>query len=187
MKTSLYRHFNKNGDLLYVGVSLSALNRLGQHKEHSHWFESISRVTIEHYKTREEALTAEKNAIKNENPKHNIRNNKEDKNPTRYEMAEKSINELISRVVNYNILYTDHQIAQILFIKINSVRSLIESGQLGGIKTYESLRNVTGKEPFLVRRYAISGWQLIDFIESCQKTGQFPFAKSRTEPLDKRK
>jgi hypothetical protein len=43
----LYRHFDKDGTLLYVGISLSAINRLGQHKDNAHWFSSIKRVEIE--------------------------------------------------------------------------------------------------------------------------------------------
>ena len=72
MRTSLYRHFNKAGDLLYVGVSLSALHRLGQHSDHSEWFRSIAKVTIEHFETRSEALNAEREAIGKERPLHNI-------------------------------------------------------------------------------------------------------------------
>ena len=33
--THPYRHYDKNGNLLYVGVSLSSLQRLGQHKSNS--------------------------------------------------------------------------------------------------------------------------------------------------------
>ena len=40
---ALYRHFAADGSLLYVGISLSALNRLGQHKQNAEWFDKISR------------------------------------------------------------------------------------------------------------------------------------------------
>ena len=70
MKTNLYRHFDENGALLYVGISLSAVQRLIQH-EKSDWFDEISNVTIESFATRELALLAEKEAIKKELPIHN--------------------------------------------------------------------------------------------------------------------
>lgn len=70
-KTDLYRHFDENGTLLYVGVSLSAIYRLSQHKKGSHWHSKISRQEIEHFATREEALDAETRAIQNENPLYN--------------------------------------------------------------------------------------------------------------------
>ena len=43
----LYRHYDANGELLYVGISLNALNRLAQHREVSAWFPDIAKVTIE--------------------------------------------------------------------------------------------------------------------------------------------
>lgn len=70
--TYLYRHFDKDGALLYVGISLSAVQRLGQHKDHSHWFQQIARVEIEEHPTRAAALLAESKAIRDENPKFNI-------------------------------------------------------------------------------------------------------------------
>lgn len=70
-KTALYRHFDRDGTLLYVGVSMAALHRLAQHRDRSGWFESISNVTIEYFGTRQEAIEAECSAIKNETPKFN--------------------------------------------------------------------------------------------------------------------
>lgn len=70
--TALYRHWNADGELLYVGISLSALGRLQQHNNASHWANQIARVTIETFDTRDEAAEAERLAIANENPKHNI-------------------------------------------------------------------------------------------------------------------
>ena len=70
MKTNLYRHFDENGALLYVGISLSAVQRLKQH-EKSGWFEDIATVTIESFDTRELALIAESKAIRQERPIHN--------------------------------------------------------------------------------------------------------------------
>ena len=71
IKQHLYRHFDERGKLLYVGVSLSAIQRLAQHKHHSHWFNSIEKITIEQFPSREEALDAEKIAIQKEGPLHN--------------------------------------------------------------------------------------------------------------------
>jgi excisionase family DNA binding protein len=67
----LYRHFNKYSQLLYVGVSLSAISRLRQHKDKSHWFGKITRVEVEVFATRGEALIAERKAIETERPRHN--------------------------------------------------------------------------------------------------------------------
>lgn len=69
--TQLYRHFDDQGTLLYVGISFSAIIRLYQHKS-SHWFNSIANVTIENFPTREAAIDAEIMAIQTEEPRFNI-------------------------------------------------------------------------------------------------------------------
>lgn len=71
-KTALYRHFDGNQVLLYVGISLSAVARLGQHMGSAHWALKIARVEVEWFPTRELALAAEKHAIQTEMPLHNI-------------------------------------------------------------------------------------------------------------------
>jgi hypothetical protein len=71
VRTDLYRHFDKDGNLLYVGISLSAMGRLVSHKREANWFDDIASVTIEKFKTRSAAEKAERKAIQNENPKHN--------------------------------------------------------------------------------------------------------------------
>lgn len=72
----LYRHFDSSGTLLYVGVSLSALNRLAAHESGSHWYWRISRVEVTNCKTRQESLDAEVDAIVKEKPLFNIVHNK---------------------------------------------------------------------------------------------------------------
>lgn len=68
----LYRHFDAENRLLYVGISLSTLQRLGQHKSNSEWFRLISVVKIEEFPDIEKAKKAERDAIKKEKPLYNI-------------------------------------------------------------------------------------------------------------------
>lgn len=70
--TQLYRHFDGQGRLLYVGISLDALTRLGEHRANSAWFDRITRVEIQRHPTREGALEAEQIAIWKEKPECNI-------------------------------------------------------------------------------------------------------------------
>ena len=70
--TDLYRHYDKDDNLLYVGISLSTLQRLGQHKRNARWFDSITRIGIEKCSDRDEALRKEAYAIKTERPVYNI-------------------------------------------------------------------------------------------------------------------
>jgi hypothetical protein len=69
--TQLYRHFDAEGRLLYVGISLSAIHRLAQHKKTAEWHKNIAKVTVETFETREAALLAETIAIQKENPIYN--------------------------------------------------------------------------------------------------------------------
>jgi len=71
-QTALYRHYDAEGKLLYVGVSLSPAARTYQHSKSAHWFRDISRIDVEWHDDREKALDAERIAIKGERPEHNI-------------------------------------------------------------------------------------------------------------------
>jgi excinuclease UvrABC nuclease subunit len=72
MRTALYRHFDQAGRLLYVGISFHSIQRTMQHKHGALWFEQIRKITFEWFPTREEAESAERQAIRQESPKHNI-------------------------------------------------------------------------------------------------------------------
>ena len=74
--TDLYRCFDKDGNLLYVGISFSAMVRSEQHKESADWFSSLRTMTVEKHESRKLALQAEYDAIAMENPKHNKQHNK---------------------------------------------------------------------------------------------------------------
>ena len=73
MTCDLYRHFDAEGRLLYVGISASAVQRLAAHKIKAPWASQISKVTVDHFATRPDALFAEQVAIRLEAPLHNIK------------------------------------------------------------------------------------------------------------------
>ena len=70
-KTTLYRYFDSEGQLLYVGITGDNTKRQSQHRRNSFWFGLIGSATFEHYDSKDEALNAETIAIENESPKHN--------------------------------------------------------------------------------------------------------------------
>jgi hypothetical protein len=71
----LYRHFDKEGALLYVGVSLEVLRRQIAHRTLSGWFGEIA--SLEPFATLAAALDAEMRAIKTETPRgHNVKRNR---------------------------------------------------------------------------------------------------------------
>lgn len=82
----LYRHFDLAGQLLYVGISLSTVQRLIQHKDRSRWFAEIARVEIERFNTRKAALQAEKAAIRRERPVYNVAGAVTSNDPERWDL-----------------------------------------------------------------------------------------------------
>jgi predicted GIY-YIG superfamily endonuclease len=73
--TDLYRYYDADGQLLYVGISLSAVARASQHRAEKGWWQDVARMTVEHLPTRQAAEDAERSAIRAEKPVHNVIHN----------------------------------------------------------------------------------------------------------------
>jgi predicted GIY-YIG superfamily endonuclease len=69
---ALYRLYDANGGLLYVGVTDNLKVRLATHAKAKPWWPSVVRKTVAWHVTRTSALTAEAAAIRAEVPLHNI-------------------------------------------------------------------------------------------------------------------
>ena len=155
----LYRHYDYEDVLLYVGVSISTAARLAQHRDHSRWFENVHRVTITRYDTRESALIAEKLAIQAERPVWNVHHNstlKQASQLTAPSPSTRSTEMLTGRLVRFKALYTVPDAASELGLTSETVRGCIANGRLGHV-------SIVGPSGF-VRTY-ITGFQLITFLE----------------------
>jgi len=71
MRHALYRHFDAEGGLLYVGTTLSPLHRQRRHLATSDWRDEIAAITIERFPSQSTARDAEALAIVRESPKYN--------------------------------------------------------------------------------------------------------------------
>lgn len=71
LPAELYRYFDKNGKLLYVGISLSTISRAAQHRMSAVWWGQAVRIEIERFDSRDSAAEAEAEAIKTESPIYN--------------------------------------------------------------------------------------------------------------------
>lgn len=78
-KTALYRFFDKHGNLLYVGISISLPTRLVQHGQSSPFFTESVNMTVEWFDSREDAIQHKKEVIQSEKPKYNVNHNHIDK------------------------------------------------------------------------------------------------------------
>lgn len=71
-RTAVYRLYNTNGELLYVGISSRPEARWMQHLATKDWWRDVSRFSIEWHESRKLAADAELTAIADERPLHNI-------------------------------------------------------------------------------------------------------------------
>lgn len=68
----LYRHYDRQGKLLYVGMTCDPSRRLEQYQR-ARWFSSLRAVSLEKCQSKEDALEREAKAIRLEHPRYNIR------------------------------------------------------------------------------------------------------------------
>lgn len=69
--TALYRHYDKDDNLLYIGISHSLMQRVCSHTQHSNWILKSAKMSIEWFDNRYIARHAERLAIKAEKPMFN--------------------------------------------------------------------------------------------------------------------
>ena len=67
----VYRIYDVEGFLLYVGMALRPENRIVRHRA-KRWGHAIHRYTVEEFPNREAAKAAERSAIHHEYPLHNL-------------------------------------------------------------------------------------------------------------------
>lgn len=71
-RTALYRWYDHEARLLYVGISNQPVRRAREHHGHQPWWTEVRSATVEWFDTRGQALEAEERAIKRELPEWNI-------------------------------------------------------------------------------------------------------------------
>lgn len=69
---TLYRMFDRDGRLLYVGITLDVAQRFKEHKVVKSWWSEIASITLEHHETRHDVEAAEAAAIAAEQPLFNV-------------------------------------------------------------------------------------------------------------------
>ncbi len=72
MNTALYRMFDQNGRLLYVGITIDIVSRFRDHRSLKPWWPDIQTIQLEHFPDRDAARAAELKAITTEFPRYNV-------------------------------------------------------------------------------------------------------------------
>jgi excisionase family DNA binding protein len=167
VKTALYRHFDAKNNLLYVGISLSAVARLSQHSTLSAWFDDIARVDVVWFDTREKALEEERRAVAQEKPIYNKRLQTVIKDlPQQRDEPRKAITH---KIVVLNPVYKINEAAQVLNISESTLRQKIEQNEIGAMLLGEVVKKNSNGNETTAKRYQISGWQLLDYIEYLER------------------
>jgi predicted GIY-YIG superfamily endonuclease len=78
---TLYRFFDAQGQLLYVGLTENVASRWRQHNTFKPRWADVATATLEHFATREKAAAAEVRAIEQERPLWNIKTHREASRP----------------------------------------------------------------------------------------------------------
>jgi predicted GIY-YIG superfamily endonuclease len=68
---ALYRFFDTEGELLYVGITVNPGTRWAEHKNKP-WWSGVASATLEQFPSRDAAEEAEITAIRAENPRYNV-------------------------------------------------------------------------------------------------------------------
>lgn len=76
MKTALYRHFDADGRLLYVGLTSSLDRRGREHRASADWWHQVKTTRAEMCLSKEHARDLERVAIRHEKPLYNKSNSK---------------------------------------------------------------------------------------------------------------
>jgi predicted GIY-YIG superfamily endonuclease len=173
-ETVLYRHFDKDSALLYVGVSMSGMRRLSEHRDHSPWFRDIARVEMEYFSTRAEALEAERKAIIAEKPRHNIHHKQKvwiksapQKIAAIVNRYEESAHVLVGKIVDVKPIYTFKEMSDALHLNRGMLEQYVLEGQLNPIEL-PPLRELSSRGTPCKTRRLFTGWQLLDFMQHLQ-------------------
>lgn len=71
----VYKHYDSDGNLIYVGVTGNALTRIRTHIRDSRWFDLVNEIKIEKFDNADAAIAREKQLIEENKPVFNSANN----------------------------------------------------------------------------------------------------------------
>lgn len=77
--TSVYRYYDANGILIYVGITKRGTSRNFEHSSHAAWWQYVASQEVEHYETRAEAHSREVALIQRHRPPFNVQHNVDSK------------------------------------------------------------------------------------------------------------
>jgi excinuclease UvrABC nuclease subunit len=73
--TSVYRYYDRDGMLIYVGITSRGARRNYEHNRSKDWWPYVARQEVDHYETRDQALKRERSLIIRHRPPFNRQHN----------------------------------------------------------------------------------------------------------------
>jgi predicted GIY-YIG superfamily endonuclease len=100
-RTALYRFYDADGALLYVGITHNVDERWAAHERDKPWWPHIAEKTVEWFNTRPLALDAERTAVQTESPVHNVTGKPWTETRRPLEADERTVSQLRANLTEY--------------------------------------------------------------------------------------
>ena len=119
--TTVYKFYGEDDELLYIGITGTGLRRIGQHRRNAEFWSKSTRIELEHFDTRTDALDRERELIRSLKPPFNTIHNPDS---ARW-VADEIEFEIPETYVSLN------EIADLYRVPVASVEKDYASGRLG--------------------------------------------------------
>lgn len=144
---AVYRMFDANGKVLYIGISGVVGRRFDQHSQKV-WFPQVSTITLEWFPTKAAAVLAERHAILAERPRYNVDGTRRRKTP---EPKAPSLHPAEPR--------RGAEYPSDILARIAAIRADLASGVARERRLRAGIRNVEFAAVLGVTRSAVSQWE----------------------------
>lgn len=140
-RTALYRIYDSDGLLLYIGISKDFGSRWKQEAKEFPWWAEMQRMTVDWISSRAQAEMAEEAAIRAEKPKYNKRH--VSPGPRAAE-REEVLALLAGRIKPLTLTYK--QAAALLDVSMSKLFQMLRAGEIHSLKLGPQMRRVSARE-----------------------------------------
>jgi predicted GIY-YIG superfamily endonuclease len=142
-RTALYRFFDADGALLYVGITYDTEQRFASHRNSSPWWKDVADESVEWFDTRPLALAAELEAIRTERPRHNVLGSPWAPGPRELDPEEKTMSQVRSDLTE---MCTQVRLLDSAFVVVDRTKARRPVAALVSMDFYERACEALGIE-----------------------------------------
>jgi predicted GIY-YIG superfamily endonuclease len=100
-RTALYRFYGTDGALLYVGITQNIDERWTAHERDKPWWPQVTEKALEWFDSRPLALAAERKAVQEESPVHNVTGKPWTETRRQLDADERTVSQLRANLTEY--------------------------------------------------------------------------------------